>query len=171
MKKQYIVILLILFIGLNTQAQTNASMPTDSIAYISLNSYAQPVSFTADNIAQQQDYKHYLKTAKTLKIASWTSLGLGIPTMCIGFLLGASSAHSDSNGGGLTESAGLIFASGAVLTLSSIPLFIVSHHYKKKGNELKKTATLSLGSQQVFVPQGYGFTSSVQPVLSVKIAL
>ena len=169
MKKQYIVILLILFIGLNTQAQTNASMPTDSIAYISLNSYAQPVSFTADNIAQQQDYKHYLRTAKTLKIAGWTSLGLGIPTMFCGFVIGIKNAYTNS----IKEStaADLVFASGAVLTLSSIPLFIVSHHYKKKGNELKKAATLSLGSQQVFVPQGYGFTSSVQPVLSVRIAL
>ena len=168
MKKQYLIILLVAFVGLKMQAQTNASMPTDSTAYISLNSYAQPVSFTADNIAQQQDYKHYLKTAKILKIAGWTSLGLGIPTMFFGLLI---TAVENRDGPSTTNIGVVVLSSGAVLTLSSIPLFIVSHHYKKKGNELKKTATLSLGSQQVFVPQGYGFTTKVQPVLSVKIAL
>jgi len=168
MKKRYLVILLVVFVGLKMQAQTNASMPTDSTVYIGLNSYVQPVSFTADNIAQQQDYKHYLRTAKTLKIAGWTSLVVGIPAMWFGF--GISYAEN-SEGPNTTNIGALVFASGAALTLSSIPLFIVSHHYKKKGNELKKTATLSLGSQQVFVPQGNGFTSRVQPVLSVKIAL
>ena len=169
MKKQYIVILLILFIGLNTQAQTNASMPTDTSMYRSLNTYVQTVSLTPANTTSQQEYQQYLRTAKTLKIAGWTSLGLGIPTMFCGFCLGVASVYSET---GLKPSAGnWVFAAGAALTLSSIPLFIVSHHYKKKGNELKKTATLSLASQQVFVPQGNRFVSGVQPVLSVKIPL
>ncbi|ADQ79261.1 hypothetical protein Palpr_1113 [Paludibacter propionicigenes WB4] len=118
------------------------------------------------HIAQQQDYKHYLKTAKTLKIAGWTSF-VGVPVLVYGLGMAIGSIDGSSNGGlGV-----VLMGAGATLTLSSIPLFIVSHHYKKKGNELKKAATLSLGSQQVFVPQGYGFTTKVQPVLSVKIAL
>jgi hypothetical protein len=170
MKKQYLVILLVVFVGLKMQAQTNVSMPADTTVHIGLNTYVQPVSFTADNNAQQQEYLHYLRNAKTLKILGWTSLGLGIPTMGIGFLLGVSGVLSDSKGDGLTKSAGLIFASGAVLTLSSIPLFIVSHHYKTKGNKLK-VVSVSLGSQQVFIPQGNRFVSGVQPALSVKVAL
>ena len=169
MKKQYLVILLVVFVGLKMQAQTNVSMPTDSTLHIGLNTYAQSVCLTPANTTSQQEYQQYLRTAKTLKIAGWTSLALGIPTMFCGFCLGVASVYSET---GLKPSAGnWVFAAGATLTLSSIPLFIVSHHYKTKGNELKKTATLSLGSQQVFVPQGNSFVSSVQPALSVKVSL
>jgi hypothetical protein len=167
MKKQYLVILLVLFVGLKTQAQTNASMPTDSTLHIGLNTYVHPVSFIADNIVQQ-DYQHYLRTAKTLKIVGWTSLGVGIPTMFCGFCLAVASVYSET---GLKPSAGnWVFAAGAALTLSSIPLFIVAHHYKTKGNKLK-AVSVSLGSQQVFIPRGNRFTSSVQPALSVKVSL
>lgn len=168
MKKQYLIILLVAFVGLKMQAQTNASMPADTSMYRSLNTYVQTVSLTPANTTSQQEYQQYLRTAKTLKIAGWTSLGLGIPTMFFGLLI---TAVENRDGPSTTNIGVVVLSSGAVLTLSSIPLFIVSHHYKKKGNELKKTATLSLGSQQVFVPQGYGFTTKVQPVLSVKITL
>jgi hypothetical protein len=170
MKKQYIVILLILFAGLNTQAQTSLVTPADSTLHIGLNSYAQPASLTSATTAPQQEYLHYLRSAKTLKILGWTSLGVGIPTMCVGLLLGVSSAYSETNGDGLNNAANWIMASGAALTLSSIPLFIVSHHYKTKGNKLK-AVSVSLGSQQVFVPQGNRFVSSVQPALCVKVSL
>ena len=59
----------------------------------------------------------------------------------------------------------VLMGSGAALTLSSIPLFIVSHHYKKKA------VSISLGSQQVFIPRENGFVSSVQPALSIKVSL
>jgi ABC-type spermidine/putrescine transport system permease subunit I len=169
MRKQYIVIFLVLFAGLNTKAQTSLGMPVDSTLHI-LNSYAQPASLTSATTAPQQEYLHYLRSAKTLKILGWTSLGVGIPTMCVGLLLGVSSAYSETNGDGLNNAANWIMASGAALTLSSIPLFIVSHHYKTKGNKLK-TVSLSLGSQQVFIPQGNRFVSGVQPALSVKVSL
>jgi len=168
MKKQYIVILLILFAGLNTQAQTSLATPVDSTLHIGLNTYLQPVSLMAVNIPSQQEYRHYLRTAKTLKILGWTSLGLGIPTTFLGMLFVA--AGNFYSPGGTNPIGVSVIVSGSVLTLSSIPLFIVSHHYKKKGKELK-AISLSLGSQQVFIPQGNRFASSVQPAVSVKVSL
>ena len=167
MKKQYIVILLILFAGLNTKAQTSLATPVDGTLHIGLNSYVQPVSLTSATTASQQEYLHYLRTAKILKIAGWTSLGVGIPTMFFGLLI---TAVENRDGPSTTNIGVVVLSSGAVLTLSSIPLFIVSHHYKTKGNKLK-AVSLSLGSQQVFIPQGNRFVSGVQPALSVKVSL
>ena len=162
MKKQYIVILLVLFVGLKIQAQTNISFPADSTVHMGLNTDVQPVSFMTDNNAQQQEYRHYLRTAKILKIAGWTSLGVGIPTMFFGLLI---TAVENRDGPSTTNIGVVVLSSGAVLTAASIPLFIVSHHYKKKA------VSLSLGSQQVFIPQGNRFVSGVQPALSVKVSL
>ena len=167
MKKQYIVIFLVLFAGLNTKAQTSLTTPVDSTLHIGLNSYVQPVSLASVTIPSEQASLHYLRLAKTLKILGWVSLGVGIPAMWFGF--GISYAEN-SEGPNTTNIGALVFVSGAVLTLSSIPLFIVSHHYKTKGKKLK-TVSLSLGSQQVFIPQGNRFVSGVQPALSVKVSL
>jgi len=168
MKKQYLVILLVVFVGLKMQAQTNVSMPADTTVHIGLNTYVQPVFFTPATTASQQESRHYLRTAKTLKILGWTSLGIGIPTTFLGIIYVA--AGNFYSPGGTNHIGALVIVSGSVLTLSSIPLFIVSHHYKTKGNKLK-AVSLSLGSQQVFVPQGNRFVSGVQPALSVKVSL
>ena len=82
--------------------------------------------------------------------------------MVFGLWMGLSSIDDSSMNGNEGD---LFMVSGAVLTLSSIPLFIVSHHYKKK------VVSVSLGSQQVFIPQGNRFVSGVQPALSVKVSL
>jgi hypothetical protein len=165
MKKQYLIILLVALVGLKVQAQTNASMPTDSTVHIGLSAYAQSVSLTPVNATSPQEYQHYLRTAKTLRVLGWTSF-VGIPVMVYGLGMAIGSIDGSSNGGlGV-----VLMGVGSVLTLSTIPLFIVSHHYKKKGNKLK-VVSVSLGSQQVFVPQGNRFTSSVQPALSVKVSL
>ena len=66
------------------QAQTSSATPADTTMHISLNSYAHPVSFASTTTPQQQEYRHYLKTAKTLKIAGWTAMGVGIPMMVYG---------------------------------------------------------------------------------------
>jgi hypothetical protein len=162
MKTQSIVILLVLFACLKMQAQTSSATPADTTMHISLNSYAHPVSFASTTTPQQQEYRHYLKTAKTLKIAGWSALGVGIPTTFYGLLI---VAVENRDGPSTTNIGTIILASGAALTLSSIPLFIVSHHYKKKA------VSVSLGSQQVFIPRGNGFVSSVQPALSIKVSL
>ena len=113
--------------------------------------------------ASQQEYRHYLRTAKTLKVLGWTSLGVGIVS---GYLGLAAYVTSTDTG----EKADWLFVASGTLIAASIPLFIVSHHYKKKGKELK-AVSVSLGSQQVFVPQGNRFVSGVQPAVSVKVSL
>jgi len=89
--------------------------------------------------------------------------------MCIGFVMGVAGIESENREKD-QKTASWVLVSGAALTLSSIPLFIVSHHYKTKGNKLK-AVSLSLGSQQVFIPQGNRFVSGVQPALSIKVSL
>ena len=169
MERQYIVILLILFAGLNTKAQISLATPADSTLHIGLNSYVQPVSLTPINTTSQQEYQQYLRTAKTLKILGWTAFCIGVPSMVCGFYWAFASTYNSSTNRSNSIS-DLLFYSGSVLTLSSIPLFIVSHHYKTKGKKLK-TVSLSLGSQQVFIPQGNRFVSGVQPAVSVKVSL
>jgi len=161
MKTQSIAILLVLFACLKMQAQTSSATPADTTMHISLNSYAYPVSLAPTTIPQQE-YRHYLRTAKTLKIAGWTAMGVGIPMMVYGLWKARGSVDDSSINGDLGA---VLMGSGAALTLSSIPLFIVSHHYKKKA------VSVSLGSQQVFIPRGNGFVSSVQPALSIKVSL
>ena len=156
--RPYIVILLILFAGLNTKAQISLATPVDSTLHIGLNSYVQPVSLTSATTILQQDYRHYLRTAKTLKVLGWTSLGVGILSGYLGL-----AAHVTSTDTG--EKADWLFVASGTLIAASIPLFIVSHHYKKKA------VSLSLGSQQFFIPQGNRFVSSVQPEVSVKVSL
>ena len=147
-----------MFASLNLHAQTSLATPADTTIHIGLNSYAYPVSFMAANAASQQDYRHYLRTAKTLKILGWTSLGVGIVSSYLGL-----AAHVTSTDTG--EKADWLFVTSGALIAASIPLFIVSHHYKKKA------VSISLGSQQVFIPRENGFVSSVQPALSIKVSL
>jgi hypothetical protein len=89
-------------------------------------------------------------------------LGVGIPTTFYGLLI---AAVENRDGPSTTNIGALVLASGAALTLASISLFIVSHHYKKKA------VSISLGSQQAFIPQGNGFVSSTQPVLNQRVSL
>ena len=163
MKKQYIVIFLVLFAGLNTKAQISLATPVDNTLHIGLNSYVQSVFLMPATTILQQDYRHYLRTAKTLKVLGWTSLGVGIVS---GYLGLAAYVTSTDTG----EKADWLFVASGTLIAASIPLFIVSHHYKTKGNKLK-AVSVSLGSQQVFIPQGNRFVSGVQPALSVKVSL
>jgi len=164
MKKQYIVILLVLFAGLDTQAQTNLSAPADTTVHIGLNTYVQQVSLASVTIPSEQASLHYLRLAKTLKIAGWTSLGVGVSSICIAVVRAVAGIETEKRQKD-QKTANWVVVSGAILTAASIPLFIVSHHYKKKA------VSVSLGSQQVFVPQGNRFVSGVQPALSVKVSL
>ncbi len=147
-----------MFMGLKMQAQTNVSITGDTAVHIGLNTYAQPASLTLATTVPQQEYQHYLRTAKTLKVLGWTSLGVGIVSGYLGL-----AAHVTSTDTG--EKADWLFVASGTLIAASIPLFIVSHHYKKK------VVSVSLGSQQVFIPQGNRFVSGVQPALSVKVSL
>lgn len=59
---------------------------------------------------------------KRLKACGWTTLGIGVPTMVVGFV-GAVASGYESGGDG--EGFGIVICAGAGLTVSSIPLFVL----------------------------------------------
>jgi hypothetical protein len=54
MKKQYRLILLVLFAGLKMQAQSSSAMPADTTVHIGLNTYAYPMSLVPTTTALQK---------------------------------------------------------------------------------------------------------------------
>ncbi|WP_199269807.1 hypothetical protein [Mucilaginibacter lacusdianchii] len=134
------------------------------LLFLGIKTYAQHSVLASDTTLQQSYKSKYLSTHKTLKTVGWVSLGTGVPLVVLGLLYEIGSINS-SNGKGLEKTGNWMMASGAGLTVASIPCFIISHHYKKKA------ASLSLGNQQVFIPQQYGFISRIQPALYLRIPL
>ncbi len=74
-------------------------------------------------MVSQDKYKQtrYWKKHKRLKACGWTTLGIGVPTMVVGFV-GAVVSGYESGGDG--EGFGIVICAGAGLTVSSIPLFL-----------------------------------------------
>jgi hypothetical protein len=66
---------------------------------------------------------------KTCQALGWTSLGIGVPLTLIGLVSTIANAYNKEDN---SAAAKWMLGSGAVLTTSSIPLFILSHKYKKK---------------------------------------
>ena len=79
----------------------------------------------------QDKYKQtrYWKKHKRLKTCGWTTLGIGVPTMVVGFV-GAVVSGYESGGDG--EGFGIILGAGAGLTVSSIPLFVFAVKNRQK---------------------------------------
>lgn len=129
-----------------------------------IGSYAQRSDQHSDTIRNQQYESHYWRTHKTLKTVGWVSLGTGIPTFLFGLIVGASGIES-SDPKKAERTGTWIAATGATLTVSSIPCFIISSRYKKKA------MSLSVGNQQIFAPMQYGFRSKVVPTIGLKFQL
>jgi hypothetical protein len=76
---------------------------------------------------------HYRETAdwakrKTFNRLGWVSLGIGLPVTFIGFVAAVASSEGTHYSPGLYNS---LLISGGAITLSSIPLFVVAHTYRK----------------------------------------
>lgn len=131
------------------------------------NSYSQRSS----NMYSMANYRYkstddYLKISRTLKTSGWISLGVGVPLFCLGFAFKVGSADNQ-NGEGARRTANWMMPCGAALTLSSVPLFIVSHHYKNKA-----IYSVSLGSQRIEFPQmGGEMGIKIQPALTLGLSL
>ncbi|WP_343689276.1 hypothetical protein [Chitinophaga sp.] len=69
------------------------------------------------------------KKHKTFRALGWTSLGVGVPLTLVGLASAIASAYNGNNNPPIYQ---WMLGSGAVLTTSGIPLFILSHKYKKK---------------------------------------
>lgn len=66
---------------------------------------------------------------KTFQALGWTSLGIGVPLTLLGLVTTIANAY---NGNDNPTGTKVMLGAGAVLTASSIPLFIFSHKYKKR---------------------------------------
>ena len=139
---------------------------------ISTKMYAQqmsytPLSYTPLNLNLQQ--QQYLKTHKALKTSAWVAIGVGgTMVICMGGYILLSNAVADEKWR-WNESESIpinwLLVSGGVLTVASVPLFIVSHHYKNMA------VNASLGMQQAFAPQQGGMRAIAQPAVTLSFGL
>lgn len=111
-------------------------------------------------ITSADPYRHYLRTHKTLKTLGWVSLAAGPPVVLLGIAVAAGSIEGPASN---ARTGAWIALSGLTLTFSSIPLFIISHHYKKKA------ISVLLSNQQVFTPDGSGMVPGLQRALRITI--
>lgn len=103
---------------------------------LSMKNYIPSSTTTATYVAKdkmdsQDKYKQtrYWKKHKRLKACGWTTLGIGVPTMVVGFV-GAVASGYESGGDG--EGFGIVICAGAGLTVSSIPLFVFAVKNRQK---------------------------------------
>jgi hypothetical protein len=127
-----------------------------AIMFSGLKIYGQRYLPVSDTTSYQFREAGYLRTHKILNTVAWMSLGTGIATASLGIAAVAASVET----GKLVK---WPIPAGLSLIGASIPLFVISHHYKKKA------ASLSFGNQQVFIPQQSGFTSKVAPTLCLRV--
>ena len=106
---------------------------------LSMKNYIPSSTTTATYVAKdkmdsQDKYKQtrYWKKHKRLKACGWTTLGIGVPTMVVGFV-GAVASGYESGGDG--EGFGIVICAGAGLTVSSIPLFVFAVKNRQKAIE------------------------------------
>jgi len=103
----------------------------------------------------------YWKRYKAQRALGWTSLGLGISTVGIGFFGGyiddLPSRWSDVKPGWKT-----LFYSGICLTAVSIPLFVFSHRNKRE------VRSFSMGADCITTPAITGGSRNSQPALAFR---
>lgn len=106
----------------------------------------------------------FLKKSKTQKTIGWAMLGGGVAMIVGGGGLFVnnfelfSRKHDDAAGAGV-----VLFLCGAGSTLGSIPFFISSAH------NAKNAARISMGSEEIFVPQQNNYTVKMQPSVTFTI--
>lgn len=106
----------------------------------------------------------YLKKSKTQRTVGLSLLGGGVTMAVAGGLVFLnnfelfSRKHDDEAGAGA-----LLFYLGAGCTAASIPLLITSAHSAKKAKKL------SVGTQEIVVPQQNSFATKAQPALKLSV--
>ena len=108
----------------------------------------------------------YLKKSKNQKTVGWVFLGTGTAMIITGGLIGLNSMATHPYGEKEELTAGsILVASGIILDLASIPLFITAAHNKKKA------ATLGLTNENVPKVMNGKIIPSPMPSLSFRISL
>ena len=104
------------------------------------------------------DYDHYMTKHKNQKTVAGILLIGGIGMMGIGTLIITGQGVLTAD-----ESDTILPAVGLVSSLCSIPFFIIS------GTNKRRAASISLGNQQLFLPQNNTFVLKTQPALTLKV--
>ena len=115
-------------------------------SWVVVNDGSSPL-VTQDLYKQTKEWK----TSKIFRIAGWSALGVGLPTA----FYGAVGLAIDNQSGGIGKGNPFVavLIAGGTLTLSSIPLFIVSHRYKKKAMN-----KVDIGLTPIYTPSYTGNT-------------
>jgi len=88
---------------------------------------------------KDKSYKNtvYWKRHNTFKALGWSFFGVGLPATAAGFFVGVFSGIGDSSNSEDGVAIGsILFYSGAALTLSSIPMFVLSLTNKHKAKQV-----------------------------------
>lgn len=113
-----------------------------------------------EQIKQQKGYEQtvYWKRHKRLKRYAYSALGLGVCGTAVGWIGSVgNNAHTNSNWKEDGKVWDAVLCVGLGLTISSIPLFVISHKNKRKA---KETVEFSLKSSSIHLtlPDGTGQT-------------
>jgi hypothetical protein len=155
-------IMAFIFLGISLKTYSQQITP---IAYsVENRMYAGQASSTPLNLNLEQQHAQYVRIHKATKISGWTSIGVGVPLTFIGLLAIAESVESGKN----TERSGIwLLSSGGTLIVASIPLLIVSHHYKNKAASM----AIGVGAQEAFTLQQNGVGAIAQPAVTLSFGL
>ena len=125
---RYMFFLILLSLTISSKA---VNMDSLSMKNYTLSSTTTAIYVAKNKTGAQDKYKQtkYWRKHKTLKACGWTALGIGVPTMVVGF---AGAVVSGYESGGDGKAFGIILCAGAGLTISSIPLFTFAVKNRQK---------------------------------------
>jgi hypothetical protein len=124
------------------------------------------VLYGQDTTALATQKEYYLKKAKNQKTTGWVLLGTGSAAGIIGIALMASNGfvinptEENENAAG---TGGVLFTTGVLCDLASIPFFISA------GKNKRRAAEISAGTQKTYLPLNSALTMRYIPSLTVKI--
>jgi hypothetical protein len=109
---------------------------------ITVSCFAQATPIESKPQFDQSQIDHLLKKSKNQKITAWSMLGGGTLLALIGFGGAVASGYSDALGGvepQKNSTADVLFYTGFISMVGSIPLFIISGKNKKKAKAMVGT--------------------------------
>lgn len=137
---KHILLLLFLFCSIPAMSQetdpVNIGVSSDSIYK------------AREESMPQKAYKltPYWKKHNVFKTCAWSAFGVGLCGTVVGYIGAIVNGYTNAHWKEEKGTWEFIIASGTVVTCSSIPLFVLSHKYKKKA---KKTAKVSVAYSSI----------------------
>lgn len=127
-------------------------------------------TFSQDSNVSAMKKAYYLQKAKNQKTTAWVMLIGGVAFIGTGYILWNNAANNDPVGTIflVDQNANTGYALtliGGLSCLGSIPFFIAS------GNNNRRAAELSFGTQQIYLPVNGGMALKYGPAISIKIGL